>query len=134
MVLNGIGMNLISTIVKSHDKLASFFIHGRCLVKISYLLREFFVFISTFLFWIKHNLSSWKLNTWVHIYYNSLLMCHIYVINNEIRMAVRFPGSSWYNYLHTIKQIMHMYKFRCAMCTLYKIHSFINIDLVLFVK
>ena len=50
MVLNGIGMNLISTIVKSHDKLASFFIqiHGRCLVKISYLLREFFVFISTF--------------------------------------------------------------------------------------
>ena len=48
MVLNGIGMNLISTIVKPHDKLASFFIHGRCLVKISYLLREFFVFISTF--------------------------------------------------------------------------------------
>ena len=44
MVLNGIGMNLISTIVKPHDKLASFFIHGRCLVKISYLLIAMSIF------------------------------------------------------------------------------------------
>ena len=50
MVLNGIGMNLISTIVKPHDKLASFFIHGRCLVKISYLLIAMSIFCIYYFF------------------------------------------------------------------------------------